>query len=231
MCDIESGYYGRLFGYTNLFWSPGVYYCAIYRRAPSGFGWGTGKFSNKISIDRDSSHVYCTTLGIGTKAADYWRVKSDLSEVLLIEQSVASGVYGGVHSPEPSGVYLYGLIRDSIVERSKDWGITCAGLGAPTGLATEATTLYSLRSSNLPDNILITVTISGQTDSDIYSYPWNLNATADILAESQVRISGHNFIGALLPSSVIVQYSDDDFIWVQRDTGLPTVTITDLEFA
>lgn len=234
--NLFEGYTGHLF--LCEYWSS-VGYIQKRDRLGGGVRSGLGIGSNKLSIDRNSNHVYCTTYGIDTRATDYWRVASDLSEVLLIDQSTVSGVYGGVHSQEEAGVLCYGNIDGDLVKNSLDSGLSFTFYGVPSGLefsAIEASTVYTKRDNLIPEDVLITVTVSGLDNDLVYAYSggWYFRSSGYMIAESQVRRDEHTFIGALLPASGtdIVDYSDTVGVsWEAREYGLPTITITDLEFA
>jgi hypothetical protein len=234
--EIWQGYTGHMF---ESHYRSNTGYIHKRDRLGGGVWTGVGKGSVKLSIDRDSSYVYCTTYGADTHATDYWRVASDLSEVLLIEQSEISGVYGGVHSQENAGVLCYGNIQYSLVQKSVDYGLSFTLYDQPPGIfnAIEASTVYTKRDNLLPDDVLITVTTSGLSHDQIYSYSvgsgWCLLASGNFIAESQVRRDTHSFLGVLLPAGTrLVDYSSDGgYSWEERDTFLPVITITDLEFA
>lgn len=231
--QLVEGYTGSLFFFSSAFAGGAG---RIYKRTtkPGGLA-SAGATPHKLSVDRNSSMVYCTTHGIDTMATDYWSVTSDLATVTLIDKSEASGIYGGVHSAEANGVYCYGQIYGDLVKRSTNQGITFSGYGFPSGVVPyEASTLFSLRDNGLPDNLIITITMSGQDWDDIYTYSgiWLFLTSGNFIAESQVRQDTHSFLGALDPTGNIVDYSADSGVsWTNRDSGLPTITITDLDFA
>ena len=88
----------------------------------------------------------------------------------------------------------------------------------------------------MPDNVVVTITISGLDNDLVYGYSsdWEYKSSGNMIAESQVRRSEHTFIGALNPPSGtnIIDYSSTEgSAWENRDTNLPTITITDLEMA
>jgi hypothetical protein len=213
-------------------------YCTVLKRNyMAGYcaGVKNGKNPMKISIDRNSEQVYCTTVEYASDSTDYWVVASDLIGVGLLEQSTTSGIYGSVHSHQAEGVYLFGAIRDSLVEVSESSGYSLVGLGIPLVNSTEATALYSLRADGNPDDILVTVSVSGMANTKTYSLAsgWIELTNNNLFSNCMVRESGNSFVGAWNPtSSGMVDYSPDGgYYWEIRDTGLPVVTITDLEFA
>ena len=206
------GYNSALFNYIRSSTPTRV----VWKRTPLGGGMGTGdiRSSQKLSIDRNRNYVYCSTLGKYAKTAEYWRVDSGLTEVREI-------------------------LDGDLVRRSYDQGLTFTGWSAPSGVnVIEASTLFSLRNADLPnpDNIIVTITTSGLAADKAYSYStvsgWHLLSTTNMIAESQTRKEEHTFIGALNPATNIVDYSSDGgLVWENRDTNLPTITATDLEFA
>jgi hypothetical protein len=233
--DFFAGYTGHVF---QCYYRGSRGY--IYKRDRLGGGVASalGKGSVKLSIDRDSGHVYCTTYGIDTRTTDYWRVSSDLSEVRLIDYSTVSGIYGAVHSAENDGVYCYGNIDGDIVKRSQDNGLNFALYSVPSGLelsVLEASTLYTRRDNQLPDDIIITITISGAEIDSVYTYSgeWLFLSSGNFICESQVRRDEHTFLGVNLASGTrVVDYSSDSgYTWEAREGGLPIITINDLEFA
>jgi hypothetical protein len=165
-------------------------------------------------------------------------VKSDFSEVSLVDSSTISGVFAGVHSPAIDSVYAFGNIDGDLVRYSTDNYISYSQFGVPSGTEPiEATTLYSLRDNALPLDIVVTITFSGIANSEIYTHPsgnWLFMSHGNLLAISQTRRDIHTFVGAFEPTSgaVVVDYSTDKgSTWEERDTGLPIITISDLEFS
>lgn len=230
--DLIVGYTAALFQYVES--STPTY--NVWKRSPNyGGAYKTSAMgSQKISVDRDSQHVYVSTVGTLTYSPDFWRVSEDLAEVLLIEQSLVSGVRGGVHSPASGCIYCYGDVQGDLYRHSADKYATYSGYGRPplsSGEVTEARTLYSLRDSGLPLDILVTTTFSG-TDNKVYGFDWDFRTDFIFEGESSVRISGHSFVGATNPTDERIQYSDNSgYNWWERHASVPLSTVTDLEFA
>jgi hypothetical protein len=223
---------GTLWGLPISGDSHGVYY-----RDRAGFGFAKkGGRSWKLSIDRGEDQVYASTY-TQTANPEFWKVASDLGTVTPIGYSTISGAPGIVHSHYTNHVVIGGVFSDSLLRYSDDAFVTAASdIIAPSGVAYASTIEQLMDNPYLDGNLFVAVVLTDDSGAPMKYTGGELvlmSGNMHFDARESCRNWDQIFIGQQTTGNAsIVQYTENmGNSFEIRDTGLPDLTITDMEFS
>lgn len=220
---------GRLWGIPTGY-AGGIWY---RDKLGLGFGRGSERRSNKLSIGREEEKVYVSTY-TSMDTPDFWRVDTDLTDVELITQSTISGSPGLVQSYYDDHIILGGVFFDSLLKYSDDQFTTWTLIDVPSGVAWATAVEQLLDSTDLAN--LFVATYSG---ADAH-YAMNYSTTSGLYSVGDLPFwmlgtcrEDMDIFGGQgdVDNPSIVEYTFTRGVsFEQRDTGLPNLIITDMEF-